>query len=189
MFAFIVFPNVETHVITSTEKLLEAIEIPIEIIEQIRPPDEVVRSIVNIEIIDDDLSGDDSDDNILTIDTIDITRMDMSVVIAAPPPVRQQTPRGVRFEEAPVVLRGANPTFPEHLRRIGSQATVILEVEILIDGSIGEIEVLVSSRSGVGGFDEAAIAAVRQWEFQPARNGGQPVACWIRIPINFSLSN
>jgi len=41
--------------------------------------------------------------------------------------------------------------------------------------------------SGPGGLDEAAIKCVKQWEFSPALSGGRPVACWVTLPIIFSL--
>jgi protein TonB len=36
-------------------------------------------------------------------------------------------------------------------------------------------------------FDEAALQAIRQWVFTPARANGQPVAVWMRIPVVFTL--
>jgi periplasmic protein TonB len=41
---------------------------------------------------------------------------------------------------------------------------------------------------GDGGFDEAAIEAVKKWEFTPAKSGGKPVACWVTFPISFGLN-
>jgi len=187
MFAFIVFPNVETQMIAVTERVIDAIDIMHEIIEQIRPPEEVARPIVNIEIVDDDF-GADADDDIIFIDTIGVTSLDVWQPIMQPS-VEDPTPRWVPFEEAPVILRRVPPVYPESLRRLRMQGTVILEAEILTDGSIREIEVYRSLMAGEGGFDEAAIQALRQWQFQPARSGGRPVACWIRIPIVFELSN
>jgi len=187
MFAFIVFPNVETQAIAMTERIMEAIEIMPEIIERIEQPQEVVRPIVNIEIIDDDMN-DDSDDEIIYIDTIEITTLDPWAVIA-PPPTLGQTPRFVVYEDAPVVLRRVNPVYPDALRRARIQGTVVLQVEVLIDGSIGAIEVFRSVMPGPGGLDEAAIEAVRQWQFQPAQSGGRPVAVWITQPINFTIGN
>jgi len=99
------------------------------------------------------------------------------------------TPRGIAFDEPPVIVKRVLPVYPEALKESRMQGTVMLEVEILTDGSIGAIEVYRSLMAGEGGFDEAAIQALRQWEFQPARSGGRPVACWVRIPMVFELSN
>jgi len=186
MFTFMVFPEVETATLRSTEKVLETIEILPEIQEKIKPPEEVAKPIVNIEIVDD--MGDESDDEIEIITTIEITTLDPLSIIAPPPSVGQ-TPRFVVYEDAPVILRRVAPTYPEFARRSRIQGTVVLDVEILADGSIGAIEVFRSLMPGPGGFDEAAIAAVRQWQFQPAKSGGKPVACWIKQSIVFELSN
>ena len=184
MFTFMVFPNVETQNIRSSERILETIEILPEIQEQIQPPEEVARPIVNIEIVDDD--GGDDDEEILIIATIEITTLDPFAAIA-PPPTHGQTPRFVAFEEAPVLLRRVNPVYPEFARRARITGQVILDIEVLADGSIGAIEVRRSLMAGPGGFDEAAIEAVRQWQFRAAESAGRPVACWITQAITFDF--
>jgi protein TonB len=41
---------------------------------------------------------------------------------------------------------------------------------------------------GLGaGLNERAIAAVRQWRFQPARRRGTPVAVVVNVSVGFSL--
>ena len=36
-------------------------------------------------------------------------------------------------------------------------------------------------------LDRAAIAAVEQWRFAPAREGDEAVASWVQVPIAFTL--
>lgn len=60
--------------------------------------------------------------------------------------------------------------------------TVELAVTVDIDGRVGPVEVLTS---GGPAFDAAAVAAVRQWRFDPARQDGAPVAVKIRVPFAF----
>ena len=43
--------------------------------------------------------------------------------------------------------------------------------------------------SGPGGLDEAAVTAVRKWEFSPAKSGGKPVAVWVTFDVTFNLKN
>ena len=186
MFTFMVFPNVEVQNLRTNERVLETIEILPEIQERIEPPEEVARPIVNIEIVDD--ADDDSDDEILIITTIESSRIDDWESIA-PPTRHGDTPRFVVYEDAPVILRRVAPEYPAVGRRAGIQGTVLLDIEVLVDGSIGAIEVVQSLMSGPGGFDEAALVAARQWQFQPAMNGGRPVACWVRLPVVFVLEN
>ena len=90
-------------------------------------------------------------------------------------------------EIQPVVLRRVPPNYPKAAREMGIQGEVVLEVEILDDGTIGEIEVFESVQEGPGGLDEAAIEAVKQWKYQPGTSRGEPVTMWIKQTINFTL--
>jgi outer membrane biosynthesis protein TonB len=36
---------------------------------------------------------------------------------------------------------------------------------------------------------KAATTAVRQWRFDPARNGTEAVAVWVLLPVEFHLSD
>ncbi|HNX03365.1 MAG TPA: energy transducer TonB, partial [Candidatus Cloacimonas sp.] len=103
-------------------------------------------------------------------------------------PVQQQedeTPVNfVPYDDAPVVIGKIEPVYPEFAKRNKLQGTVILEVEVLKDGSIREIRV----RRGIGGgLDEAAIEAVRKVKFQPGKSSGQPVDCMVIIPVEFKI--
>jgi protein TonB len=187
MFAFIVYPEIETTVIRASEKIMDSIEIPPEIPELIRPPEDIVRPIVNIEIIDDDM---DMDDDVIELATIEATRLDpLAPILAVQTTAHGTTSRFVIYEDAPVILRRVSPVYPEHLRRLRSQGTVVLNIEVLVDGTVGAVEVRTSLLAGPGNFDESAVEAVRQWLFQPAKSGGNPVACWVTLPVIFTLQN
>ena len=97
------------------------------------------------------------------------------------------TPRFVNYDVAPVISGRVQPTYLETARRLGIQGTVILDIEIFANGSIGSIEVWESVQSGPGGLDEECIRAVRQWVVQPATANGVPVAIWLRQPFAFRL--
>ncbi len=183
LFSFIVSPKIEVKPYVTEIRVTEAIEIPPEIRERIEPPAELMRPPVEI-IIDDDLTGDDDDLEI--IETIDRTTLDPYEVIQ-PPPGIGTTPRFVVYDEPPQPIRRVNPEYPTFARRSGIQGQVVLEVEVLRDGTVGAVEVTRSLMAGPGGLDEAAVRAVRQWEFTPAKSQGQPIAVWARIPIDFQL--
>lgn len=55
---------------------------------------------------------------------------------------------------------------------------------MLADGSVGKVEV---ASSGGREFDDAAVAAVREWRFEPARQGEQSIDSRIRVPFQFAL--
>lgn len=50
-------------------------------------------------------------------------------------------------------------------------------------GRVTESEV--SQSSGLAAFDRAALEAVRQAVFRPARDGDEPVAVWVRYEVPF----
>lgn len=84
-------------------------------------------------------------------------------------------------------LSNPAPRYPASSRRLGEQGTVMLEVLILPDGSVGDLRV--KQTSGHLRLDAAALNAVRQWRYQPARKGGKPIAYWYLQPVVFSLTN
>ena len=99
------------------------------------------------------------------------------------------TPKFVLYEDSPVPIKQVPPEYPSQAQKSGIYGDVILEVEVLDSGKVGAVEVVQSLMPGDGGLDEAAIQAVKQWEFSPAQSGGKPVACWVRFPISFELNN
>jgi len=86
-----------------------------------------------------------------------------------------------------VPLSSANrpPCYPGAARRRGWQGRVLLDVEVLRDGTVGAIAV--SCSSGHRLLDEAALSAVRRWRFTPAMRSGLAVATHVRVRIVFSL--
>ena len=77
------------------------------------------------------------------------------------------------------------PVYPALSRRLGEQGRVLLRVHVLADGSASHVEVRESS--GFERLDRAARETVARWRFVPARQGEQPVAAWVLVPISFSL--
>lgn len=78
------------------------------------------------------------------------------------------------------------PVYPLAARRNGYEGTIILTVQVLSSGTVGELRVKKSS--GYEILDESAREAVRQWRFEPGRRMGQPVTTWVEIPIRFVLT-
>ncbi|MCD9026863.1 TonB family protein [Luteimonas sp. BDR2-5] len=77
------------------------------------------------------------------------------------------------------------PTYPPAAARSREQGTVILLVQVDADGSA--TDVTIETRSGSRDLDRAAVDAVRKWTFQPAIEGGKPVASAVRVPVDFKL--
>lgn len=70
--------------------------------------------------------------------------------------------------------------------RQGWQGRVVLRVYVLANGRADTVEIRQSS--GRKALDEAALTAVREWTFQPARRGAQTVAAWAVVPVEFKLN-
>lgn len=88
-----------------------------------------------------------------------------------------------RFDAA--YLQNPQPDYPAVSRRIGEEGRVILRVLVSAEGRAEEVEVRTSS--GSPRLDQAALASVKRWRFEPARQGGQPVPAWVLVPISFHL--
>jgi TonB family protein len=84
-----------------------------------------------------------------------------------------------RYSENP------KPLYPQEARKKGYEGEVLLRVEVLSNGRVGEIEVRRSSGHEV--LDRSAVAAVKQWKFVPAKKGETQVSVWVNIPVTFQL--
>ena len=76
------------------------------------------------------------------------------------------------------------PDYPEEARRHSVQGKVILEAIIDIEGKVENVRVLKS----IPELDQAAIDAVKQWKYEPARKDGVPVKVFFTVVVDFSLS-
>ena len=184
LFAFIVSPKIEVKPYDRTINITEAIDIPPEIKERIKPPEETVKPVFEI-VIEEDLDSED-DEDIEIIETIGVTSLDPYEEIQAK--VLGSTDKFAIYEDAPFALKKAPLDYPVFAKNAGIEGDVILQVEVFKDGSVGAIEILKSLMSGPGGLDEAALKSVKQWTFSPAKSGGKPVACWVTFSVNFSLN-
>lgn len=79
------------------------------------------------------------------------------------------------------------PVYPLIARRKGYEGTVMLNVYVLENGSVGEIGMDKSSTHKI--LDEAAIKAVNKWSFIPGKKNGTVSAGWVKIPIKFQLND
>lgn len=79
------------------------------------------------------------------------------------------------------------PHYPDSARREGKEGRVLLRVLIDEEGRTKAVEV--NASSGHDMLDHAATEAIKKWRFVPARAGGKPVETWVKVPIDFQLSN
>ncbi|MES2950134.1 MAG: energy transducer TonB [Pseudomonadota bacterium] len=78
------------------------------------------------------------------------------------------------------------PDYPLLLREQGVGGVVWLRVWVDSEGLPGEIKL--AKGSGYRLLDDAALRAVRQWRFMPAKKGDQNLASWVEFPIRFTLN-
>jgi protein TonB len=85
---------------------------------------------------------------------------------------------------APRAIYDPDPVYSEEARQAKYQGTVLLGVIVGADGRPHDIRVLQSLGMGL---DEKAIAAVRQWMFEPAMRDRHPVSVQVNIEVFFRL--
>lgn len=84
-------------------------------------------------------------------------------------------------------LNNQAPTYPTQSKRLHEVGTVILEVLVKADGSLGNLRLKTSS--GHTRLDDAALRAVKDWHFIPAKRGGEAIDYTYELPIEFTLNN
>lgn len=79
------------------------------------------------------------------------------------------------------------PEYPLLARQNGWEGTVTLHVEMLADGTVGEVEIAKSS--GYPVLDTAAQEAAKKWKHQPATQNGTPITQRVSLNVNFTLDD
>ena len=77
------------------------------------------------------------------------------------------------------------PEYPPLALRRSWEGTVVLRIKVLPNGRAGTVEVTKSS--GKPQLDEAAVEAVRNWKFIPAKRGETPIEGFATQTIDFKL--
>jgi protein TonB len=84
---------------------------------------------------------------------------------------------------APMQIRKVNPEYPPIAQSARVQGVVILEALIDEQGKVADARVLRS----IPLLDQAAIDAVRQWEYTPTLLNGAPVPVIMTVTVQFTL--
>jgi len=86
---------------------------------------------------------------------------------------------------APVLLERVSPVYPEAARKERIMGVVVVETVIDETGAVREARAVESPDEALA---QAAIEAVRQWRFEPARNpAGKPVEIKWKVTLAFKL--
>jgi TonB family protein len=80
-------------------------------------------------------------------------------------------------------VKHVTPVYPAAAREAKIAGLVILEAQVDTDGRVSEVRVVRS----IPELDDAAIEAVKQWEYTPRRIGGVATPVTMTLTIQFSL--
>ena len=83
-------------------------------------------------------------------------------------------------------LNNPAPVYPKLSRHRKEEGVVLLRALVLPNGDADHWQVLVSS--GFVRLDEAALRAVKRWQFAPAKRGDVVVSTWVQVPVRFTLN-
>jgi protein TonB len=112
--------------------------------------------------------------------------VEYSAAPPSPPPasVAAQVPvrAGVDIKR-PAKVKDAVPIYPATARAARVEGIVIVEATIGPDGKVQDARILRSIRW----LDDAALDAVRQWEYTPTLLNGTPIAIVMTVTVNFRL--
>ena len=89
--------------------------------------------------------------------------------------------RGV---QAPVKIKDVTPVYPAMAKSARVGGTVQVELTVDPDGKVADARVVKS----VPLLDQAALDAVKQWEYKPSTVGGKPVPVVVTVNVNFVKS-
>ena len=99
-------------------------------------------------------------------------------------PARAQEPKVAGTDvPAPRRTKFVAPAYPVEAQMRGLRGIVILELIVDEQGRVATADVIRS----VPPFDEAALSAARQWEYEVTQVDGRPVRVRVTVPITFAL--
>lgn len=87
---------------------------------------------------------------------------------------------------APKAVKTVAPRYTSDAMRAKIQGTVVLEVVVLEDGTVGRTRIR-EPLDDQYGLDASALEAAAQWEFEPGTLDGKPVAVLMELRLQFRL--
>ena len=114
-----------------------------------------------------------------------------SLTWAQPAPSTAPPPSAAPDAVAPAVLvppklhKDVQPEYPAAALERGLSASVLLEIDIGVTGVVQRASVTEASLAPGLGFEEAALAAAKQLEFEPALERGKPIPVTITFRFRF----
>ena len=92
--------------------------------------------------------------------------------------------KALGITEEPRLLHSEEPEYSEEARKARAQGSVLLVIDVDVNGRVANIRVVKSLGLGL---DEKATEAVLKWRFRPAMAGGRPVTAPAQVRVTFHL--
>ncbi len=102
----------------------------------------------------------------------------------APPPPPAEFVRVGGQVKAPKLVQRVAPEYPMLAQQGRVQGVVVLDAKVGPDGRVASVHVL----QGNPLLTDAAVAAVRQWRYQPLLLNGMPTAFVLNVTVSFSFA-
>lgn len=110
-------------------------------------------------------------------------KKETTAVVVAPPVAPPVTPPKASVITRPVPKKQTSPRYPESARALGATGRVVVRVIVGVDGKVKSATIMASF--GNPACEEAALAAAKKWEFDPATKDGVPFEQNTAIPFDF----
>ena len=101
-----------------------------------------------------------------------------------PPPAKPKFFPSYEVTKLPAIKKAVQPEIPDAFREAQREALVVVEVEIDVRGRVVGARVM---RHADFGLDDAALAAAKATEFEPALMGTTPVPVRYQLPYRFKV--
>jgi len=82
------------------------------------------------------------------------------------------------------LIKSAPPTYPALAKSNHIQGDVTMDALVDPAGNVTDVKVI----SGPPPLQGAAMAALRQWKYEPARLDGRPVAFHLNVTVKFHIN-
>lgn len=93
----------------------------------------------------------------------------------------------INLDEPPAIVKKVEPVYPKDAKDGNIEGSVWLTVLLSREGTVKKA-VVQSRKDGSLSMEKAAIDAVKQFTFTPARIKKEPVETWVSIPFRFRLA-
>jgi TonB family protein len=92
---------------------------------------------------------------------------------------------GMEMDSPARIIRAFPPVFPPEAKENYIEGRVTIRLVVDTEGMPQELEIVGADPAGI--FDQAALDAVSQYEFEPAVKDGMPVNSIVTLPVVFGL--